>query len=1008
MRQTENKNYILEKKEHIKNAIKNELNTTDHFFIIITGDVAFSGLPEEYLYVTELIDYLIKEIKAYHKDINTEVIIIPGNHDCDFSMDNNARKIILKEVHKNPNSIDNQIILTCTNIQNNFFEFAEIYHNDRAIDKSLSDRLFTRFNFDYGKCKISFNCYNIAWLSQIDEQQSQLLFPCERYNLPKIDSSDCTISLIHHPPIWLHHINARKLIQHLEETSDFILSGHEHESTESLRDNLNGKITKYFEADALQSDNTNESYFKLIHIDKETCSQTLINYSWNADLATYQYDFENDRKEIPLQKSSTLKLNIEYQSKINNIGIKITHPNKTDLLLEDLFVFQDLMNLKKSGSNKKINSKTLCLIDPLQNKKSIIFGDEASGKTSLAYMVQKKINDQGYISVFIDGKTITTSILKNPQKIIDEYFVEQYNKHDLHKFTQHEKRDVFIIIDDFDKSKINSEYKIEFIQSIKRLYKNFIIFSNDSLEIEVLSNSKMNLAFEEFELLKIVECGCVISDKLIEQWITLGKHGLLNRKDINDKKHEIMQLIDTTIGKNFIPRFPIYLLTILQAIEAGAASELQGSAYCHYYHYLIVQALGNSNIKPNEFELYFSYLSNLAFELFKKEQHDISFEELTEFNISFCKIKEISIDTHRILGTLIKSKIICNENNIYYFSQNYLYYYFVSKYFSEKIDTDEVKNIIKSISKRLYRTEFANIIIFLIHHSKKPFISDQVLREAKSLFSKISATTFSKEEIQTFNKLIEKDVRFLIEEKSQDDARKEILEAKDDNAKLQKNKKDESCSITEEIKDLDIFSKINLSFKLIEILGQICKNYWASIDGPIKYSLLEEACLLGLRSLKILLKDMEDYSEILFLQIKERIEEKKLVGREHIDSITKKIIFDFATLLSFSFVTKISKGIASKDLNISITKIYEQNKTEATKLIKIASQLQFKDGLDSNELIKFNDSLHDNLLLRSILRMLVIKHLYIFDVGFKLKQRICEKLNIGVKKQKEISIEHKR
>jgi len=161
--------------------------------------------------------------------------------------------------------------------------------------------------------------------------------------------------------------------------------------------------------------------------------------------------------------------------------------------------------------------------------------------------------------------------------------------------------------------------------------------------------------------------------------------------------------------------------------------------------------------------------------------------------------------------------------------------------------------------------------------------------------------------------------------------------------------------------------------------------------------------MLGLRSLNLLLKDLEDYNEILYSKLKKTIEKKKIIAKDEIDSLTKRVIYEFATLISFVFINKISKSIASTNLAKLISKINAEHSTYATKLISIVTKLEFKNGLDADELIAFNDDIKDNHFLKSILKIFVINHLYIFDVGYQKKQRIYDKLNIDIKRQKEIA-----
>ncbi|OYZ24941.1 MAG: hypothetical protein B7Y23_07765 [Sulfurovum sp. 16-42-52] len=69
--------------------------------------------------------------------------------------------------------------------------------------------------------------------------------------------------------------------------------------------------------------------------------------------------------------------------------------------------------------------------------------------------------------------------------------------------------------------------------------------------------------------------------------------------------------------------------------------------------------------------------------------------------------------------------------------------------------SEQIKEQIDKLIKRLYVSEFANIIIFLIHHSKTRAenIIDKILNEAKEIFNEISPATLSKDELSKINEL---------------------------------------------------------------------------------------------------------------------------------------------------------------------------------------------------------------------------------------------------------------
>ncbi|MFQ2441789.1 metallophosphoesterase family protein [Aeromonas caviae] len=79
---------------NLTNLTSYHASSSDVIFIAITGDIAFSGKEHEYLIASRFIEKLKNDINADTKK-PVEIIIVPGNHDCNFSNANQARSILL-------------------------------------------------------------------------------------------------------------------------------------------------------------------------------------------------------------------------------------------------------------------------------------------------------------------------------------------------------------------------------------------------------------------------------------------------------------------------------------------------------------------------------------------------------------------------------------------------------------------------------------------------------------------------------------------------------------------------------------------------------------------------------------------------------------------------------------------------------------------------------------------------------------------------------------------------
>jgi cob(I)alamin adenosyltransferase len=383
-------NSFLDKVNNLTDSIKNKMFEIKTLFILISGDLAYSGKKEEYILVKEMLDMVERNLKLYNNELIIEFIFTPGNHDCDFS-DDEVRDILIERVIKEPSKCSNQIVSSCTKVQENYLEFINRYSSAKMINSSLTNKLLTRYEYHLDKYTISFNSYNTAWMSRKNEIQSQLIFPHNLIEIDKIleDTSMVKISLFHHPYHWLEHQNIREFKNLLHESSDIIFTGHEHTpSASKTTDYYKNVNVLHIEAGTIQdSHDSKESKFNLLTMELDTGKKELFVYEWNKN------DFENIvKKKLEQNTIATTKFNFksEYEEKLNLLGIKTNHPRKDNVRLDDLFVYPHIKQLSLHSNISKnfpqIFSEKL-LNDEI--RLNIIYGEDNSGKTILSHTYQK-------------------------------------------------------------------------------------------------------------------------------------------------------------------------------------------------------------------------------------------------------------------------------------------------------------------------------------------------------------------------------------------------------------------------------------------------------------------------------------------------------------------------------------------------------------------------------------------------------------------------------------------
>lgn len=707
-----------------------------------------------------------------------------------------------------------------------------------------------------------------------------------------------------------------------------------------------------------------------------------------------------------------LKLNKEYLKTLNDIGMKLTHPHKNEIILSDIFCYPDLQSLQNINDDRitTISSEKLLLLYKSEIKKYIIFGEEISGKTTLLRMLQIKFNEKGFLTLLINAENIKLGDYNQFERVLSKCFKEQYglnNYMDFKSILKNNSENFILLIDDFDELRIRqNKHKIKLINILNDNFKNIIILSDDSVEIEIMTKEDIRKELDGFSFYKIKEYGHKLRDVIIEKWVTLGVEQDIGDNDLFEKKDKITKIINNIIGTKFIQTYPFYIIVLLQQIESGTSFNLGGSAYAEFYNYIINESMGKTNIKPDELDFYHTYLSFVAYKFFIKGAKEVDKEYMEEIHEEYC-LKYHKRDFNDVYHNLIKARIVKEASNMFSFGQNYIYYFYVAKYLSDNAERDnKVREQIDMLIERLYRIEFANIIIFFVHHSKAraESIIDKIIEKAKSIFNNIKPTTMSKKELLGINKLIDESLKIAMDSQNPKEYRDRELDIKDSiNNGIEEIESDMQVKYDEKIIDLDIFGKTNLSMKLMEIMGQIAKNYYGSLPKTKKMTLLNETINLGLTNLNFFIKDISEYKDMLIKEIEKldkKIENKQINDKE---SSSKRTIFAFTLIVCFAFIKKISFSISSEYLSEEIKDIKDKDNNAAL-IIKNAINLESINGLRKNNIIELYEKFEQdkNFIPKELLRIFVIEHLYKFDIKFDLKQSICKKLNIDIDTQNRI------
>ncbi|AKZ28234.1 hypothetical protein ACH51_17740 (plasmid) [Ralstonia solanacearum] len=181
--------------------------------------------------------------------------------------------------------------------------------------------------------------------------------------------------------------------------------------------------------------------------------------------------------------------------------------------------------------------------------------------------------------------------------------------------------------------------------------------------------------------------------------------------------------------------------------------------------------------------------------------------------------------------------MLAKTGTSYSFRYEYIRYFFAAKYIADNIeDKPELRDMVLHACKHLYLKDNANIVLFLTHHSASKWI----IREVAAVLAKLiaDATPFDlHRDTLVLNKWVTQRARLLVDASNVEANRASQRQRADEASMLPEYEPDEEVA---SLDDLDQVAQLNLLFKTSEILGQILKNRYGSLDKSFKRELVRE------------------------------------------------------------------------------------------------------------------------------------------------------------------------
>ena len=988
----DNAQWILDHAHHVANAVKLNCAGCEKIYVVVSGDIANKALPEEYEMAVCFFNRLKSGLTSnYHGEIPVErrILSVPGNHDVWLKEENRMRNVLIKDVADSYPQLDDSIFQTIVATQDNYAEFVKKINEDASYKSSI----VATFDDKIGDYNLHFNLYNTAWMCGMKDKPGTIFMPIEGVgSSPK--HTDLVISVMHHYYNWLSvdKQNKTNFMRRVSGSSNILIYGHEHEVVATGKtDNITKGFVSEYEGAAFYSKDkesgTEQSQFQLLVIDtkQSTCHQT--TYKYHPKDFIYRSDLSQALTISSERKSGAFRTNNEYYQNLDEMPTPIYNHEKEKLRLSEIFIYPDLESMNERINKTDIDGKYVSaeqLLGDADHSLCILEGGNQCGKTSLLHTYYMSLAEAHKYPLMIGGKEVNNANLK---RILRNAYDRQYLPEfaDYEKYEQYDKTDKVLLLDNFDKCKQSRDVKEKMIRELLLQFGKVIITVRED---KFIVDSLNYFSKEATVLYHIKSFGYEKRAKLIEKFYERYDSQGISPQEMLDKTNEALRMVQQFLGKEYIPPYPIYILSLLLSSTKMVGQNYSQTAYGHCYDAIITCAL-LTQVKDDEVSQFRNFMKHYAFFKFVQKIESMSEEEFRAFYDTY-KERFIIVSYEECKRVLLNTGLLVCEDECYYkFGYKYVYYFTVAEYISGIINQADGKQIIRTLCNEIESEEVANILIFLTYHIDDVSFIDETIFTLMESIEDMAPITLQKDD--SFYASIEKLCDEMKKETVDVFRKSDPKKAREELMRQQDSAEREHESIEDEKRQNDRLKKIDKSMRAIEVVGQIIKNRRNSLEKSKLQEMVVELYYAGFRTVNYLGTTLAEDKKTL---VEDIIKDEELGGdtmkiRNHINYFFEMTTFRFC-LFVFS---KIINSVGVKELRWLYTEASRQIGTPAADIVTFSIESVYSK-LVVDDLKRLVSKYKDNSAAMTIIRARVRSYLYNNYVEVNDRKRIATALKL--------------
>ena len=512
-------------------------------------------------------------------------------------------------------------------------------------------------------------------------------------------------------------------------------------------------------------------------------------------------------------------------------------PSSAPISLEDVFVFPHLTT-QDSDSAEGRQRKTIVssLTDLLTHEHALVHGQEKSGKTALAKHITLSLVNEGHPVLFADLATATGSL---GDKFLRAEYESQF--HGEYSLWQQQKNKTLIV-----DNMTEHHRQLDFIRRSTEIYSRIYVFVSSDVFHSYLADE---IRLAEFRPVRLEPLTRVQQEELIRNRLAvLDTDESLTDGFVDQAEDRVNSII---LSNKIVPRYPFFVLSILQTYDAILPRSFTITSYGHCYYVFILSSLARAGIAESDDALNsaFNFAEQLALATFLSSRDssgttldfaDFQSEYAEEYHVEASIVNRLTHDSYGI--TTQNGK----------FRTAYMYYFFLGKLLATnaQLATDHLPYLCEnSYDEGNYLT-----LLFAIHHATDDTLIEDILVRTMVELEDVPVATLGRAETSRFKDFVSALPISVLSDNSVADERANARRRQDSADDDEDTQADADDS---EPEDPTAASMLRV-YRNNKILGQVLRTQYGKLPKTRIAEIVQTIADSSFRQINVLLRDEEE------------------------------------------------------------------------------------------------------------------------------------------------------